>query len=532
MSMKRIVILLSVLAVLEACIPNDLPYPIVVPTVESVSAEGVDGVSVDADSRTVTLTLAEKTDICAVRITDAVASEGAKFNPAPTGVHDMSSPFKVTLTTYQDYEWTFCAVQPIERYFTVRGQVGTTGIDAANHRAIATVRNTMSLEDVTVTALKLGPRDITTYSKDISQMKDFTDYVSVNVTFHGRTQEWRLFVEQTETLVQMESVSPWTRVAWLSAKGLADEVNGFRYRERGVQQWTSVYDVATDGGNFTAMLEGLKPLTEYECIAFSGSDETDIWEFKTDAEMQLPNHGFETFSQAESSYYFSFFNPALQDETLGSKWWDSGNVGSTTVGSSYSICNPDQSDKMEGATSARLNSRYVVIKFAAGNIFSGEFAGLVGTQGGKVNFGRPFTLRPRALKLWLKYDCGNIDCIGTFPQDTPVKVGDKDRAQVWAALGDWDYRKFGGTQQCPVQVNTTDRSTFFKADSDAVVAYGSWVSDGSTDGWTEVEIPLVYNSVTRRPTHIIVSCASSMLGDYFTGSSQSTLWLDDVRLIY
>ncbi|MCF0174591.1 MAG: PCMD domain-containing protein, partial [Bacteroidales bacterium] len=54
----------------------------------------------------------------------------------------------------------------------------------------------------------------------------------------------------------------------------------------------------------------------------------------------------------------------------------------------------------------------------------------------------------------------------------------------------------------------------------------------STDGWIEVEIPLDYRSVTRRPTHIIVSAASSILGDYFTGSSTSILWLDDLKLEY
>ena len=41
-----------------------------------------------------------------------------------------------------------------------------------------------------------------------------------------------------------------------------------------------------------------------------------------------------------------------------------------------------------------------------------------------------------------------------------------------------------------------------------------------------------YHDNFRLPTHIIVSAASSRLGDYFTGSSESRMWLDDLRLVY
>jgi hypothetical protein len=99
-------------------------------------------------------------------------------------------------------------------------------------------------------------------------------------------------------------------------------------------------------------------------------------------------------------------------------------------------------------------------------------------------------------------------------------------------VGDWDYRKFGGTPESPVQVNTTDRSTFFDPQSEGVIGYGSHILYDSTDGWQRVEIPIDYTSTSRKPTHIIVSCASSMLGDYFTGSSESKLWVDGMELVY
>lgn len=92
--------------------------------------------------------------------------------------------------------------------------------------------------------------------------------------------------------------------------------------------------------------------------------------------------------------------------------------------------------------------------------------------------------------------------------------------------------KYGGSANCPVQVNTTKPETLFNPSSEAVIAYGAFTSDKTIAEWTRVEIPLDYVSTSRVPTHIIVSCAASMLGDYFTGSSSSVLWVDDVRLEY
>lgn len=531
--MKRFAVILTTAVVLLAsCIKNDLPYPLAVPSVTSLNAEGAKAVRIDQDAQSVVIELLETTDIADVSITSVTLSEGAAASPSIAGRHDMREPFETVITTWQDYVWRFSATQEIERWFTVDGQVGATEIDPVNHRAIARVSQSVEVTDVTVRSMKLGPEGISTYSRDIADMHDFTHGISVDVTAHGRSEEWHLFVEQTETLVEFKSVSPWTRVAWLTAAGLADEQNGFRYRKTGASSWTVITDVASDGGTFTAVAEGLEPETSYECVAFSGENETEAVAFVTDPDIQLPNAGFEVFSQAESKNYWSLYDAGSADPSLMTKWWDSGNAGSTTVGASYSICTPDLSDFKEGHASIRMNSRNVVIKFAAGNMFSGEFAGVMGTQGGKVNFGRPFTCRPRSLRLWAKYVSGVIDCMGSTPDDDPVKIGDKDRGTVYVALGDWDYRRYGGTPQSPVQVNTTDKSTFFRSDSENVIAYGSWVSSESTEGWVEIDIPLVYTSVTRKPTHIIVSCAASALGDYFTGSSQSILWVDDMRLVY
>lgn len=531
--MKRLSAIFSASVLLVSCITNDIPYPKILPVISSVDVEGARSVGIDAAAMNVIVELEEDVDIKSVKVNAisfsndmTVTAEGA------VGTHDLTEPHPFTISTYQDYDWTLSARQDIERYFTVAGQVGPSYIDVVNRRAVAYVSERVHPERVVVRSLKLGPAGISSYSKSISEMTDFSAGVDVTVSAHGRQENWRLFVEQTETVVEFSGIYPWTGAAWLTANGLAGEDNGFRYSEKGSGEWITLRgaDVRRDGGFFEARLSGLKPLTTYLCQAFSADNVTDIQEFTTEAALQVPNAGFEVYSKCESQNYYSFYDPS--SVLWSSKWWDSGNIGSTTVGSSYSICRPDTDDKVAGEASSRMDSRYVVIKFAAGNMFSGEFAGLVGVSGGKVNFGRPFTARPEKLRLWLKYDCGQIDYIGSYPEDAPVSMGDNDRCQVFIAVGDWDYRKYGGSPDCPVQVNTTDRSSFFNPDSENVIGYGSFESSSSTDGWIQVDIPLEYKSYSAKPTHIIISCAASKLGDYFTGSSSSTLRVDEMELVY
>ena len=486
-----------------------------------MQVDGASEVNINSEKQTVEISLNEQTDIRNVAITDVVFSEEqVRTSRSIVGVHDLSEAVEVTLSIYQDYIWTLSAKQEIERYFTVQGQIGSSEIDVANRRAVAYVSDQQDVDNIVVTSLKLGGADVSTYAPAMTQMRDFTHGIEVAVTAHGVREKWMLYVEQTTAVVEFKSVNAWTGVVWLSATGVADQDNGFKYRKQGTEEWIDVSgdDITTDGGAFSACVEALLPLTTYECYAYSGEDITEVRTFTTEEARQMPNSGFEAISNDESDKYFSFYDPSSSVVENQTKWWCTGNKGSTTVGASYSITNPD--------------SQYVIVKFAAGNIFVGEFDGLVGTSGGTVNFGRPFTLRPRKLSLWLKYENGPIDRFNGAPDNDPVKKGDMDRCQVFVALGDWSYRDYGGTPESPVQVNTTDKSTFFNPKSENVIGYGSYITDKATDGWVKVEMPIEYNSVSRKPTHIIVSCASSMLGDYFTGSTSSKLWIDDVKLEY
>ena len=518
-----------------SCIRNDIPYPEIDAAITSLDADGTESVSISADVREVLLTLEETVDISKVNIREVSFNDAAVIASDPiVGTKDLSRPLAVTLSAYgNERSWAIKAEQPIERYFSLSGQIGGAVIDAPNRRVVAQVPSGTDLTDLSVASIKLGPEGQTTYSPAISSLNDFENPVELNVSYRDVNEVWTVYVEQVEAAVSISRPDVWTGVAWLRASGIEGRDNGFRIRKAGDSEWGEVDGVTSDGGSFAAAAEGLEPLTEYECLAYSGEETSEIVRFTTEAAVQLPNSGFETFSNAESDKYCSFYDPSSSIPELQTKWWGSGNKGSTTVGSKFAITKPDDTEKVEGKYSLKMESQYVVIKFAAGNVFSGEYAGNVGTAGGRVRMGRPFTLRPRNLSVWVKYKSGKIQqrTLGGYPDDDVVKVGDNDRGVVWVALGTWDFRKYGGTADSPVEVNTTDKSTFFDPKGADVIAYGRFVTDHDME-WTKVEIPLEYVSTSRRPTHIIVSCAASMLGDYFTGSPDSILWVDDIRLEY
>ena len=97
--------------------------------------------------------------------------------------------------------------------------------------------------------------------------------------------------------------------------------------------------------------------------------------------------------------------------------------------------------------------------------------------------------------------------------------------------------KYGGDADSPVKFDTTDPSTFVDFSTDAsTIAFGEKiVSSDDTNpakGWIQVTIPIEYSNLTIYPTHIIISCAASMYGDYFSGYDNSRLWLDGMELIY
>ena len=86
-------------------------------------------------------------------------------------------------------------------------------------------------------------------------------------------------------------------------------------------------------------------------------------------------------------------------------------------------------------------------------------------------------------------------------------------------------------------MDNTQVSTFFDFENDPnIIAYGSLPDSEavSTNGeWKEFNVELTYKDKTPLDQYyLIIVCSSSKYGDYFTGSTGSTMYIDDMELVY
>ena len=331
----------------------------------------------------------------------------------------------------------------------------------------------------------------------------------------------------------------------------------FAYRAEGDSDWSTADAVRGSEGVYDAVLKGLKPSTKYDYkLVIAGEDQGDALSFTTEAAPNVPNASFEYVSLVTGKSYYKWYDPACEAEDGRTMFWGSGNGegpdginGSASMGSVITVPSDDKPASVSGTRSVCAQSGEKLNILAAGNIFTGQFSELIiGLQnGGKVNFGRPWTSRPTGIRMWLKYTTDKVNIIGTLPDGVSLTKNDYDRANVRIATGTWNYRTYGGTKESPVQVNTLDQSTFVDYNTDAstiangeVILYGEGYqqinggekTSAETTSWRQVTVPLNYHTTTEYPTHIIISCAASMYGDYFTGCSSSKFWIDDVELLY
>lgn len=524
------------LTIVTSCIKNDIPYPYIELYITSVEGDGFTTRTIDNTNRVVYLTLEEQTDIQEVNITSVNYTDGAILSKEVVGVHDMNLSLTTTLSLYQDYEWKIIAEQEISHSFTVVGQIGAERINFELGTVDVDVnQNTVDLNNVDITTMKLGPADITTYSPSIEVLEagSFDNNVRrVTATAHDREYKtWSIRLYAIEPQVSITAY-PWGQVAWLRAEGDTSDPTTcfFEYKRSSDTDWIQATPESCNGGVFELCLTGLTTNTEYIFRSSAGGATSSEVTASTESITPLTNGDFENWSESSSAGWA----PYLDAESM---FWDTGNEGSKKGGET--LTTPDSSDKPSSTTgqySAKMESKFVLAKFAAGSIYTGDFFGLSGLTNGIINFGRPFTSRPLALEGMAKYICSQIKYTNS---SVPKTTDDFDEGSIYIALGVWDYNTYGGTETSPLQVNTSDTSTFFNKNGDDVIAYGELYYTESTDDWESFRIDLTYkagadgtSAYERIPTHMIIVCSSSRYGDYFVGGTDSKLWLDDLTLVY
>ncbi len=346
---------------------------------------------------------------------------------------------------------------------------------------------------------------------------------------------------EASTKLGAEPANAWSNFAYLegsilsSSEELDPASMHFEYKKADAEEWQIIAaNYNSENQKFTATLTGLTPATQYAYrLAYEKSGEayaSDPVTFTTEEATTLPNGNMDDWYKNGRTWY-----PVSEsDYSTSGSFWDSSNPGTTTGAGALVNVNPTQGNSSivhtSGGQSAELKSQYAsafgIGKFAAASLYSGKFNSLVGTNGAKIDFGQKFASRPTGLHGWFRYTSGKIDYRG---DKTPAGLGEKgtdDLCSIYMAIA-----------KAPHQLDNTQTSTFFDFENDDnIIAYGELPDAeavSTNNEWKEFNVELKYKDITPQTEYyLIIVCSSSKYGDYFTGSTGSTMYVDDLELLY
>lgn len=361
--------------------------------------------------------------------------------------------------------------------------------------------------------------------------------VSIDPTTHTYTYTFPVPTAASVTL-KTTSAAPWSKFATVSgavtAKDDAFDASRLKlqYKKASESEWTDFGAITLDGKDeFTTRITGLESNTEYAFRMHyidANNDEvkSDERTFKTEAETGIYNNSFENWWVDGKVAY---------PNERGTSFWSSSNSGSADYIGSVTTQSTDK--KSSGTSSAKLETKWAAIKLAAGSLFTGNFIGLIGINGAKLDWGVPFTSRPSALKGYLHYTPGTINR-GNQPSGVgaPAK-NDLDACQIFCALLT-EQLHVGGNASSGIYEKSTEiqwgAGTAQKPHDARIIAYGELTQQSATAGsaMQSFTIPLTYYDTTKKPAYLLIVCSSSKWGDYFYGSDSSVMYVDDFTFDY
>ena len=540
-------VLMLLLTVVSCAIENDIPYPIVEASIESMVVEGQRGAdsnvfaeaTINKSARTVTIYVNDSVDVTKLKVTCLKITPGAELIPDSTACvdfqkfpaegftsldsipassntrMDFSSPVHFTLRTYQDYVWTVSVQQLIQRDVEVEGMVDCV-IDDNSRVVIVYVGQDQDLTNLNVTKMNPGG-EFGTVSPDPTIIKDYSSPVKFYVrrSWEEYSYEWTVYVykDSEEAGGGTTEAFAMTTRATVNGKIQSGKTPVVEYCKQNATSWTTVpaANVSVSGNSFTATLTGLNASTAYKyrisVDGTVGSEQT----FTTAAATPLENGSMEEWSQDDKQW-----NPWTAGKDA---FWGTGNKGSKFI--NKNITSPVD-DSVSGKAAYLESMNALNLKLAAGNLFTGDFE--LDGMNGLLHFGRPFTSFPTSLRLYYKYTPATIDMIGDNVGDLATLKGQTDMFQIYIALSD-------KSEPYEIRNNPKNRQLFDPNDAN-IIAYGEYTSSESVTSYKELEIPLEYRATNRTPKYIIIVASSSKYGDYYIGGVGSKLWLDEMELVY
>lgn len=412
-----------------------------------------------------------------------------------------------------------------------------------------------------------GVKDKTSLSFDISQL------VPLIALIYHETSDHKFILKVTDanaktttktltchltaktTIAYNNDADLWANTATVSVEALP-EGGSVQYRVKGATNWTDaelvegskyslapvwtaakndaevdIYSIQAGTGVFAA--------TTYEVRVVKDGETVDTTEFTTAIGDKIPNGDMSGWSTTERLDLMSKPVAVAYPNAEGAEaFWDCGNNGITTT-----LCTSTEEKAGTAVPAAKLASTKAFgLALAAGNLFTGSFnyASMTGT----VYFGQKYawTARPSALKLKYTATVGNVDMVRTSGDIVEgVAKNDPDNARIFVAIVDWTE-----PHQVVSAMTTTSGAWDPVKGPDVVtegkiIGYGSLLipasaSDTADAALKDTELQIYWYDKAAKPAEgnysLVISCACNAYGDFFTGCSKNTMYVDDFEWVY
>lgn len=366
------------------------------------------------------------------------------------------------------------------------------------------------------------------------------------------------------TIVYNEDADLWANTASFTLSNIPADATSVsvQYRIKGQTTWNDANVTANEDGSRTALISptwtaganeagltihSVDPKTgifarksyEYQLLADGATVASGEFTPKNNLGDIIPNAGMESWSTKSMKKIIGSTNVPYpnavkyEDATGTDKFWDSGNNGYMTSSGTDKLCTQATYPGMVGDYCAQLAAKYAVIAFAAGNLYTGDFV-MDGTVG-YAQFGQPYTYSARPAALKLKY-AAEIGEINRVKNDPPVSTG-LDKGRIFVCIVEWSDRHAVQSGTSVDKTTFWDPETVSSLNEGKIIGYGSaYITESHTGSMKDLELPIVYYEKTDTPPTgnytLVISTATSYLGDYLTGCDANKLWVDDFEWVY